>query len=112
MPFRPTATHRRNIRGVIYPLTAAIERTYGVRSDGAWPLGVFYTVNIDSTVWRSVGGIWYVPYNAEEVYGRNINEDVIADFCNAIQDGRNVVLPSGRSITWEAIPNIEATQLP
>jgi hypothetical protein len=112
MPFRPTAPHRRNIRGVIYPLTAAIERTYGVRADGAWPLGAFYTVNVDSTVWRPVGGIWYVPHDAEKVFGRSINEDVIADFCKAIQDGRVVALPSGRSITWEAIPNVEASQLP
>lgn len=112
MPFRPTAQHRRNIRGVIYPLTAAIERTYGVRTDGAWPLGAFYTVNVDSRVWRPVGGIWYIPYDSEEVYGRSINEGVIGDFCNAIQHGRVIVLPSGKSITWESIPNVEAAQLP
>ena len=112
MPFRPSAPHRRNIRGVIYPLTAAIERTYGVRADGAWPLGAFYTVNVDSTVWRSVGGIWYIPHDPEGVSGRRIDEGVIAEFCNAIQDGRAVILPSGRSIAWESIPNFEAAQLP
>lgn len=112
MPFRPTAPHRRNIKGVIYPLTAAIERIYGVRADGAWPLGAFYTVNVDSKVWRPVGGVWYVPHDSEKVLGRSFNEDVVSDFCNAIQDGRAVTLPSGKCITWEAIPNVEAAQLP
>lgn len=112
MPFRPTALDRKNIPGVIYPLTAAIRQIYGVRSDGAWPIGAFYTVNIDLDVWRSVGGIWYVPRDASQILSRSINEGVIAAFCDAIENGNVVVLPSGSSVTWEAVPNDAAAQLP
>lgn len=111
MPYRPTASHRRT-QDVIYPLTAAVERTYGARRDGAYPIGAFYTVNISSQVWQSVGGIWYRPYNPDEICGRNISEDAVTQFCSAIANGRSVTLPSGKQVTWEVIPNAEAAQLP
>jgi hypothetical protein len=109
MPWRPAPPHRRNIRGVIYPLTAAIARIYGIRSDGAYPIGAFYTVNIDRSVWRPVGGIWYLPIEAEKIEGRSISEEAIERFCAAITSER---LPRGTGIDWEAIPDDEAAQLP
>lgn len=109
MPWRPTPPHRRNIRGVIYPLTAAIARTYGVRADGAYPIGAFYTVNIDNTVWRPAGGIWYLPIDADKIESRNISEEAIERFCAAITSERS---PLGTGINWEAVPDSETAQLP
>lgn len=112
MPYRPTAQYRRNIKGVIYPLTAAVALTFGIRRDGGYPIGAFYTVNIDAGIWRPAGGIWYVPINPNKISSRNIREEAIFDFCGSISDGRNVILQSGSVITWEVIPDTEAIQLP
>ncbi|WP_299803219.1 hypothetical protein [uncultured Shewanella sp.] len=111
MPYRPTANHRKNVRGVIYPLTEAIRRLYGMRqSDGSYPLGAFYTINISNTVWRSVGGIWYIPQT--DLDCRNPREEVVSAFINSIHSGESVELPSGKVITWEQIPNNESAALP
>lgn len=113
MPFRPGPQHRRNIRGVIYPLTAAIHHVYGVRSsDGAYPLGAFYTVNIDSTIWQHTGGIWYRPIDPEDIENRNINVETMGLFVESIATGQNVQLPSGTIVNWEHIPDTLAQQLP
>lgn len=112
MPYRPTAPNRKNIRGVIYPLTASVAEIYGIREDGAYPIGAFYTVNIDNSIWENVGGIWYRPYSSTDVEGRSIREEDIEIFCNAIVSGGPITLRSGRVVEWEAIPESEAGQLP
>lgn len=113
MPFRPTPEFRRNINGVVLPLTAAIARAYGIReSDGAYPLGAFYTDNIDSRVWRSAGGIWYQPVNAEKVAGRRISEERIEQFAEGIMSGRETALNNGSVVIWERIPDAVAQLLP
>ena len=112
MPYRPTAAHRKNIRGVIYPLTAAIAQRFGVRGDGAYPIGAFYTVNIDSTVWRAAGGIWYTPINPDDIEERNIRDEDIDLFILGIAQGQHTQLRSGKIVTWEAIPDAAASQLP
>lgn len=112
MPHRPTARFRKNIRGVIYPLTAAIAACYGIRGDGAYPIGAFYNVNIDSDVWESLGGIWYRPYDNKKITERNIKAEAIELFINGINHGNNTILPSGKMVTWEEIPHSEASQLP
>jgi len=112
MPFRPTSIHRKNIKGVIYPLTAAIARMYGIRNDGAYPIGAFYTVNIDRMVWRYTGGIWYQPTNPESIENRIIREEDIELFFNGIANGEDVQLRSGTIITWEEIPEEQASLLP
>lgn len=112
MPYRPTAVHRRNRLGVIYPLTASVAARYGIREDGAYPIGAFYTVKIDSTVWEHIGGIWYRPYTPSDVAGRSIREEDIELFSNAIINGGPITLRSGKRIDWELIPESEAQQLP
>ncbi|MBL8442879.1 MAG: hypothetical protein JNK52_02415 [Zoogloeaceae bacterium] len=112
MPYRPTAIFRKNIRGVIYPLTAAVASIYGIRDDGAYPIGAFYTVNIDSDVWEHLGGIWYRPYDSTKITERNIKPEAINLFINGINHGNNTVLASGKMVTWEQIPRSEALQLP
>jgi hypothetical protein len=112
MPFRPTAEHRKNVQGVIYPLTAAVAKLYGIRADGAYPIGAFYSVNIDLMVWQRVGGIWYKPFNEAKITNRNISEDIVDIFADGIRYGRNTILRSGKVITWEKIPSADATALP
>lgn len=112
MPYRPSSIHRKNRPGVIYPLTAAIRSIYGVRRDGAYPIGAFYTVNIDSRVWEHVEGIWYRPYSPNEVEDRAILEENIEIFSNSIRGGEPVTLRTGTVVDWELIPAHEANQLP
>lgn len=112
MPYRPTAPSRKNIRGVIYPLTASVAEIYGIRADGAYPIGAFYTVNIDNTVWEHVGGIWYRPYTTSNMEGRPIQEEDIEMFSYSIVNGSSLTLRSGKRVEWEAIPESEARQLP
>jgi len=112
MPFRPTAIHRKNINGVIYPLTAAVARTYGIRDDGAYPIGAFYTVNIKREVWRHAGGVWYCPIDAPRIENRSIREEDIELFQHGIATGAETTLRSGISVYWEEIPVEEASQLP
>lgn len=112
MPYRPSAQFRRNIQGVIYPLTEAVRRTYGCRSaDGAYPIGVFYPINVSNNSWSSAGGIWYRPKSVERLNSRNPKEEVVISFMESIQSGEPVELPSGIIVTWEHIPNEEATYL-
>ncbi len=104
---------RRNIRGVIYPLTEAVRRVYGCRStDGAYPLGAFYPVNVSSSVWNSVGGIWYIPESEIDLNERNPREESVLAFMQSIASGEPVELPSGVLVTWESIPASEASYLP
>ena len=113
MPLRPEPQHRRNIRGVIYPLTAAIRHVYGIRSsDGSYPLGAFYTVHIDSTTWQHAGGIWSSPIVPEEIENRNVNTETMGHFMDSIATGQHVQLPSGTIVTWERIPDTLVQQLP
>ena len=113
MPFRPNPEFRRNINGVVLPLTAAIARVYGIReNDGAYPLGAFYTENIDSRVWRYVGGLWYQPINAEKVANRRISEMRIEQFVEGIMAGREITLNNGTLVIWERIPDALARSLP
>lgn len=112
MPFRPEARYRKNIRGVIYPLTAAVAQTYGVRDDGAYPIGAFYTVNIDSKIWLPAGGIWYRPIEPDKILSRDIRDEDTDIFIIGIATGDTTVLRSGKSIDWEQIPDTEAEKLP
>ncbi|MCE9793608.1 MULTISPECIES: hypothetical protein [Shewanella] len=113
MPYRPMPNFRRNIRGVIYPLTEAIRRLYGCRSsDGAYPLGVFYPVNVSTSVWSSAGGIWYIPESEFDLNERNPREESVLAFMRSIFSGEPVELPSGVLVTWENIPASEAGSLP
>ena len=108
MPYRPTKEHRNNINGIIYPLTAAIMRLYGSRNDGAYPIGAFYTINIDSKTWDHAGGIWYIPKNPQKIQNRKIDEDIISYFCISIDSHSQ---PTHGTVTWELIPHTEAEQL-
>ncbi|SFG51916.1 hypothetical protein [Neptunomonas qingdaonensis] len=112
MPFRPTAEHRRNVKGVIYPLTAAVARRYGIRNDGAYPIGAFYTLHIDNRIWSCVGGIWFRPSDPLTIENRNVKEEDIVLFLRAIESGEPTQLRSGKAVTWEAIPQAEASELP
>ncbi len=85
---------------------------FGIRSDGAYPIGAFYTVNIDSRVWRHVEGVWYLPINPEDIESRNIRDDDIVQFITGITTGEDTRLRSGRTVTWEFIPVADASQLP
>lgn len=103
---------RRNIRGVIYPLTEAIRRLYGRRPrDGAYPLGAFYPVNVSKSVWDSAGGIWYIPESEMDLDERNPREEIVLAFMRSITSGEPVELPSGVLVTWERIPASEASSL-
>lgn len=113
MPFRPRAAFRQNISGVVLPLTAAIARLYGVRSsDGAYPLGAFYTENIDRRIWRQAGGIWYQPIFPGRVQARRISEARIQQFIEGIATGVDTQLSNGTTVTWESLPESVAQQLP
>lgn len=112
MAFRPTAEHRKNVNGVIYPLTAAVRQVFGMRSDGAYPIGTFYTVNIDNFIWQPVDGIWYRPFDSESIEQRSIREEDIERFVAGITTGEETVLRSGIRVTWERVPSEEAAQLP
>lgn len=104
---------RRNIKGVIYPLTEAIRRIYGSRStDGAYPLGAFYPINVSSSAWSSAGGIWYVPEPETDLSERNPREESVLAFMQSITSGEPVELPSGIVVTWERIPATEVRLLP
>ena len=113
MTFRPTPAHRRNPRGVLYPLTEAIRRTYGTRpGDNAYPLTPFYTQNVDRRVWRHVDGIWYVPLDPGAISRRTPREDVVMAFIDSMCTGQEVELQSGILVQWERIPESESSLLP
>lgn len=110
MPYRPEPVFRRNIRGVIYPLTAAVVEKYGARNDGAFPIGAFYPINVSRRSWEHAGGIWYIPNT--DILGRSNREEVVRAFGESIETGAPVELPSAITVTWEPIPSSEASQLP
>lgn len=113
MTYRPLAEHRKNVQGVLLPLSAAIHRVFGSRAqDNARPIGAFYPHNVSTATWRLIGGIWYCAYDEERVLSRKVNEDVVRQFAASILTGAPVILPSGKEITWEVIPEPEAYQLP
>ncbi|MCC5871724.1 MAG: hypothetical protein JJU22_04950 [Gammaproteobacteria bacterium] len=113
MPFRPEPSFRRNVNGVIIPLTEAIRRKYGAReSDGAYPLGAFYPTNVSKRTWRHAGGIWYVPVSEADLEARRFNEAVVAAFMRCIDSGEACTLPSRKVVSWEEIPPAEARGLP
>lgn len=113
MPYRPSPSDRRNVRGVIYPFTAALLRVYGSRTqDGGRPIGAFYTKNVDQELWAPVGGIWYRPLDLELILRRAPNLDIVAAFALSILSGNPVALPSGRIVQWEPLSASETAQLP
>lgn len=113
MPYRPIPRDRINVKGVIYPLTAALLRVYGSRAqDGGRPIGAFYTKHIDSKLWEYLGGIWYRPINEEIILQRAIDLSVVSDFARSIVSGDPVTLPSGKVVRWESLLLSEASQLP
>ena len=112
MPFRPTQELRQDVHHVIYPLTAAIARIYGIRaSDGAYPLGAFY-MKLDDRVWQRADGIWYTPINSQKVSRRRISEDRIQQFVEGIIHGQEFHLADGTVVSWDRIPEPVAHSLP
>lgn len=113
MPYRPEPNARRKRARVIYPLTEAMRRRYGVRdSDGAYPIGAVYTKNISRDVWRHVGGIWYVAVSEDRILDRVVDEGVVTEFLRSMDTGDSCELPTGELIEWELIPALEANALP
>ena len=113
MPFRPIAEHRRNVHRVIYPLTEAIRRLYGARpSDGAYPIGAFYTVNVDNRLWLHADGVWYRPRQQGKIESRQLDNAAVEVFIASIANGAPARLPSGTLVAFELIPDFEADQLP
>jgi hypothetical protein len=113
MPYRPSPEHRRNVQGVLLPLTAAIYDVYGNRAqDLGRPIGAFYPKNVSSDTWDHLGGIWYRARDEQKVQARRINPSVRTAFARSILSGEQVALPSGTVVTWELIPEEEGVQLP
>lgn len=113
MTFRPSPAHRKNIQGVLMPLTAAIHLIFGSRAqDNARPLGAFYPQNVSSKTWEHLGGIWYRAREEQKVLSRKINVERVQAFARSILTGEDVVLPSGSIVEWERIPVFEASKLP
>lgn len=113
MPYRPVSTARKKTVRVIYPLTDAVRRRYGVReSDGAYPIGAVYSKNVSRDLWRHAGGIWYVPAVEERILEREVDDSVVAAFLESMVSGVACELPTGEVIEWEPIPEPQANALP
>lgn len=113
MTYRPRPQHRKNIHGVLIPLTAAVYIVFGSRAqDKGRPIGAFYPTNVSARAWEKLGGIWYRAYDEQKVLNRKVNAEVVQAFVQSIRSGEDVVLPSGAVITWEMIPASEASKLP
>ncbi|MGO4478703.1 hypothetical protein AB4Z32_20850 [Massilia sp. 2TAF26] len=113
MTYRPNPEHRRNIQGVLIPLTAAIHLVFGSRAqDNGRPIGAFYPQNVSNKTWEYLGGIWYRARDEEKVLSRRVNDEVVLAFAQSIRTGDDVVLPNGSTVVWEKIPNAEASGLP
>lgn len=111
--FRPIPIHRKNVRGVLMPLTAAIFRVFGNRAqDNGRPIGAFYPSNISASTWDRIGGIWYKAKDENKVRDRAVNLDTVEIFARCILSGQSCLLPNGMRITWERIPSDQAIQLP
>ena len=111
MPYRPHPKFRKDIQGFILPLTAAVGRLYKRNIDGAYPLGAFYTENIDSRVWIPAGGIWYQPISPERISARRIAEERIQRFIAGVTTATQIQLSNGTIIIWEPVPENIAQQL-
>lgn len=113
MTYRPRPEHRRNIQGVLMPLTAAIHRLYGTRAqDNGRPIGAFYPQNVSTETWECLGGIWFRARDEEKVLQRKVNAEVVQAFVHSILTGEDVLLRSGTVVSWERIPDAEASRLP
>lgn len=113
MFYRPHAIHRKNIQGVLLPLTAAIFKVFGSRAqDNGRPIGAFYPQNVSSETWEHLGGIWYRARDEQKVQNRKVNTETVKAFAHSIHTGEAVQLSSGKIITWEQIPVAEASKLP
>ena len=113
MLYRPRPQHRKNVRGVLMPLTAAVFAVFGSRSqDAGRPIGAFYPHHVSSATWEHLGGIWYRALDERKVQDRVINPVTVAAFVHGIYTGQDVVLPSGTVVTWEPIPAEDAARLP
>jgi hypothetical protein len=113
MTYRPHPEHRKNVQGVLLPLTAAVFAVFGSRAqDNGRPIGAFYPQNVSSEAWEHLGGIWYRARDEQKIQNRKINDSVVQAFAQSIRTGEDVELPSGRVITWEKIPVAEASKLP
>jgi hypothetical protein len=113
MTYRPHPQHRRNVQGVLLPLTAAVLAVFGSRAqDNGRPIGAFYPQNVSSGTWEHLGGIWYRARDEQKVRNRKVNAAVVQAFSRSIRTGEDVELPSGSVITWERIPSAEASKLP
>ena len=111
--YRPIAIHRKNVRGVLMPLTAAIFRVFGNRAqDNGRPIGAFYPSNISTGAWDRIGGIWYKAKDENKVRDRSVSLHTVDVFVRCILSGQSCVLPNGTEITWERIPGDQAIQLP
>lgn len=113
MIYRPRPEHRKNIQGVLLPLTAAIFAVFGSRAqDNGRPVGAFYPQNVSTGAWEHLGGIWYRAKDEQKVQNRKVNAVVVQAFARSIRTGEAVELPSGRVVTWERIPESEVSRLP
>lgn len=111
--YRPLPEHRRNVQGVLLPLTAAIFAVFGSRSqDNGRPIGAFYPHNVSASTWEHLGGIWYRAKDESKVQSRKVNPLVVQSFARSIRTGEDVLLPNGNVISWERIPVAETAQLP
>ena len=113
MTYRPQAPHRKNVQGVLIPLTAAIYQVFGSRAqDNGRPIGAFYPQNVSTDAWEHLGGIWYRARDEQKVLNRKLNAAVVQAFARSIRTGEDVQLQSGNVITWEQIPGSDASKLP
>ena len=113
MTYRPNPQHRKNVQGVLMPLTAAIYLVFGSRAqDNGRPIGAFYPQNVSTEAWEHLGGIWYRARDEQKVLDRRVNVEVVQAFARSIRTGVDVVLRNGNVIAWEEIPGSEASKLP
>ena len=113
MLYRPEPVHRRNVNGVLLPLTAAIYLVFGNRAqDRGRPIGAFYPQHVSAATWEHLGGIWYSAKDEQKVQARRINQAVVQAFAASILSGQPVLLASGTLVTWERIPTSDSAQLP
>lgn len=113
MTYRPNPEHRKNIQGVLMPLTAAVYLVFGSRAqDNGRPLGAFYPKNVSHKGWEHLGGILYRARDEQSVLNRKVNVEVVQSFARSIRTGDNVVLRDGSVIAWEKIPDSDASKLP
>jgi len=113
MTYRPSPEHRKNVQGVLMPLTAAIYRVFGSRAqDNGRPIGAFYPHHVSTKAWEHLGGIWYCARDEQQVLNRRVNPELVQAFARSIRTGEDVMLRNGKTISWEKIPVSEALALP